>query len=83
MFWNKHFGESAHVRGERPEDAAKHRLIRKWLGQSALCDKMQDLPLSTLVAGHIEQTMIQGDLLSLESVEALWSNYVSALEGMH
>lgn len=83
MFWNKHFGESAHVRGERPEDAAKHRLIRKWLGQSALCDKMQDLPLSILVAGHLEQTMIQGDLQALESVEALWLNYVSSLEGMH
>ena len=53
------------------------------LGQSALCDKMQDLPLSILVAGHLEQTMIQGDLQARESVEALWLNYVSSLEGMH
>ena len=83
LFWNKHFGESAHVRGALPEDAAKHRLIRKWLGQSALCDRMQDLPLSTLVASHMESVMLEGHLHAFESLDALWSNYVSALEGRH
>lgn len=81
-FWDRHQSPNSPGFNADPSNAHAHRLIRKWLGQSALCDKMADLPLSGLVCEHIEKSIASGDSKALESIQSLWDNYLCALEGL-